>query len=186
MFGAVKITGNRNTSRFKYVGDGICFDEGISFGNRIDAKNVIILGFDATNSIHGNNKKNNIFVLGKDFIQGFATDGSGNTIYADKIYKTNMTEPNKKFVLLLHYNGNNSYLFVNRREELQFKSQSFTSTMKSQLFCVGNFSINWTSIENPKTSLYGNVYDLVIDYEPLNGVKTIYDIHRYLMKKHDI
>ena len=33
-----------------------------------------------------------------------------------------MTEPNKKFVLSLHYNGNNSYLFVNGKEELKFKA----------------------------------------------------------------
>ena len=56
-----------------------------------------------------------------------------------------MTEPNKKFVLSLPYNGDNSYLFVNGKEELQFKAQSFTNTMKSQLFCIGNFSSNWTS-----------------------------------------
>ena len=97
-----------------------------------------------------------------------------------------MTEPNKKFVLSLHYNGNNSYLFVNSIKESQFKAQSFTSTMKSQLFCVGNFSTNWTSAENPKTGLYGNVYDFGIDYEPLSSEKTIYDIHRYLMKKRNI
>ena len=97
-----------------------------------------------------------------------------------------MTEPNKKFVLSLHCNGNNSYLFVNGREELQFKSQSFTSTIKSQLFCIGSFSINCSSLKNPNTGLYGNVFDFAIDYEPLNDVKTIYDIHRYLMKKHNI
>ena len=71
-------------------------------------------------------KNNNIIVLGKDFIQGFTSDGAGNTIYVEKIYKTNMTEPNKKFVLSLHYNGGNSYLFVNGREELQFTAKSFT------------------------------------------------------------
>ena len=97
-----------------------------------------------------------------------------------------MTGPNKKFVLSLHYNGDNSYLFVNGKEELQFKSQSFTNTMKSQLFCAGNFSTSWTSTDNPKTGLYGNIYDFAIDYEPLNDIKTIYDIHRYLMKKHNI
>ena len=64
----------------------------------------------------------NTIVL-KHFIQGLATDGSGNKIFADNIYKTNMTESNKKCVLSLHYNGNNSYLFVNGKEELQFKSQ---------------------------------------------------------------
>ena len=188
LFDAVKITRKRNTSIFKYVGYGIFFDEGsnFSFGNRINTKNVIILGCAATNSLHANNKKNNIIVLGKDFIQGLATDGSRNTIYADKIYMTNMTEPNKRFVLSLHYNGNNSYLFVNGKEELQFKSQSFTGAMKSQLFCVGKFSINWVSTENPKTILYGNVHDLAIDYEPLSDIKTIYDIHRYLMKKRNI
>ena len=179
---------NINTSNYKYVGYGLCFDEGssFSFGNRIDAKNIIILVCDAKSSIHPNNKENNIIVLGKGFIQGFSTDGTGNTIYAEKIYKKNMTEPNKKFVLSLHYNGDNSYLFVNGKEELQFKSQSFTNTMKSQLFCAGNFSTSWTSIDNPKTGLYGNIYDFTIDYEPLNDIKIPYDIHRYLMKKHNI
>ena len=57
--------------------------------------------------------KKYIIVLGKDFIQELTTTGTGNTIYAEIIYKTNMTKPNKKFVLSLHYNGNNSYLFVN-------------------------------------------------------------------------
>ena len=70
LFGAVKITRNRDTSKFKYVGSGISFDEGsnFSFGNRIDARNVIILGCDAKNFSHANNKKSNIIVLGKDFI----------------------------------------------------------------------------------------------------------------------
>ena len=33
-----------------------------------------------------------------------------------------MTEPGKKFVLSLHYNGDDSYLFVNGVEELKFKA----------------------------------------------------------------
>ena len=78
----------------------------------------------------------------KDFIQGLRTSGTGNAIYVEKICKTNMTEPNKKFVLSLHCNGNNSYLFVNGIKELQFKAQSFNNSMKSQVFCVGNFSSN--------------------------------------------
>ena len=153
LFSTVKITKNRNTSKYKYVGYGTCFGESsnFSFGNRMDAKNVILLGYDAKNSPLVNNKKSNIIVLGEDFIQELTTDGTGNTIYVDKIYKTNMTEPNKKFVLSLHYNGNNSYFFVNGKEELKFKAQSFTNTMKSQLFCIGNSSTNWTSAENPKT-----------------------------------
>ena len=58
--------------------------------------------------------------------------------------------------------------------------------MKSQVFCIGNIGSIWSLTNSTKPSLYGNVYDFAIDYEPLAGVKTIYDIHRYLMKKHGI
>ena len=43
--------------------------------------------------------------MGKDFVQGI----NNNTIYAEKIYKTNFTKDSKKFVLSSHYNGDNSY-----------------------------------------------------------------------------
>ena len=66
LFGAVKITKNVNTSRYKYEGYGICFDgeSSFRFGNRIDAKNVIIFGVHISNSSHSTNKTQNIYVLG--------------------------------------------------------------------------------------------------------------------------
>ena len=90
LFGAVKITKNVNTSHYKYEGYGICFDgeSSFSFGNRIDAKNVIIFGVKNSNSSHSTNKTQNIYVLGKYFVQGI----NNTTIYAEKIYKTNFTE----------------------------------------------------------------------------------------------
>ena len=102
------------------------------------------------------------------------------------MYKTNMTETKKKFALSLHYNGSNSYLFVNGIKEFQFKAQSFTNDMKSKVFCIGNISSDWSSTNSTKTGLYGNIYDFAIDYQPINSANTIYDIHRYSMKKHDI
>ena len=69
-------------------------------------------------------KKNNIYVFGKDFIQGLTTTATGNRIYAESIYKTNFTEPNKKFVLSLHYNFSNCYLFVNGAQQLKFKTKA--------------------------------------------------------------
>ena len=60
-------------------------------------------------SSHSNNRSNSIYVLGKDFIQGI----NGTTISAEKKYKTDFTKQDKKFVLSLHCNGDNSYLFVN-------------------------------------------------------------------------
>ena len=62
-----------------------------------------------SNSTHPNNKTRSILVLDKDFIQGL----DGTTIYAEKMFSTNFTEDNKTFCLSLHYNGDNSYLFVN-------------------------------------------------------------------------
>ena len=82
----------------------------------------------------------------------------------------------------LHYNGDNSYLFVNGGDELKFKTKN--NEIPKNLLCVGNISSDWSSNESTKTGLHGNVYDFALDYVPLNGVKTIYDIHRYLMKKH--
>ena len=67
-------------------------------------------------------------------------------------------------------------------EQLKCKAQSFTNNMKNQVFCIGNISSDWSLKNSTKTSLYGNVYDFAIDYELLAGVKTIYEIHRCLMK----
>ena len=113
LFGAVKIVKDINTSHYKYTGYGICFDGkgSFSFGNRTDVKYVLVLGADMSSFGNDYTGRNNIYVLGKTFIQGFSTDGAGHTISQKGIYKTNMTEPEKKFVLL-HYNGDDSYLFM--------------------------------------------------------------------------
>ena len=146
----------------------------------MDAKNVIIFGVNPSNSSHSTNKTQNIYVLGKDFVQGI----NNTTIYADKIYKTNFTKQSKKFVLSLQYNGDNSYLFVNGSQELKFKSS--VNCLDRNLLCVGNISSDWSLTNGTKTVLYENVYEFAIDYVILSGVKTIYKIHRCSMKKHNI
>ena len=47
-------------------------------------------------------------------------------------------------------------------------------------------SDQWTGSKSEKTGLYGSIYDFVVDYEEILGVKLIYDMHRYLMTKHNI
>ena len=100
-----------------------------------------------------------------------------------KLYKTNFTEPNKKFVLSLHYNGDDSYLFVNGVEQLRFKTDN--NEIQKLPLTLGNISSDWSLTNATKTGLFGCVYDFAADYVPVSGVKTIYDIHRYLMIKHD-
>ena len=51
---------------------------------------------------------------------------------------------------------------------------------------MGNLSDQWTTIESEKTGTYGEIYDFVVDYEQISGVKTTYDMHRYLIIKHNI
>ena len=72
-----------------------------------------------SSSVHANSKTENLLSLGKDFIQGL----DNTTIYAEKLYSINFTENNKKYCLSLHYNGTNSYLFVNGTEIYKFKAK---------------------------------------------------------------
>ena len=49
-----------------------------------------------------------------------------------------------------------------------------------------NLSSEWTTSESEKTGLYGTIYDFFVDYRTIYGVRPIYDMHRYLMIKHNI
>ena len=49
-----------------------------------------------------------------------------------------------------------------------------------------NNYMRWTTSESEKTGLYGIIYNFVVDYEQILGVKPIYDMHRYLIIKHNI
>ena len=101
-----------------------------------------------------------------------------------KLYKTDFTEQDKKFVLSLLYNGDDSYSFINGVQQLSFKTKN--SETKRVPLSLGNISTDFSTTNMTKTGLFGNVYDFAVDYVRISGVKTIYDIHRYLMKKNNI
>ena len=105
------------------------------------------------------------------------------TLYAEKIYSQNFTAVNKRFLLSLHYNGDNSYLFVNGKQELKFKAKD--DQIVKEILCLGNISDNWTNANAKKTGFYGTIYDFAVDYAEAS-TDDIYNIHRYLMKKHNI
>ena len=182
LFGAMEITKNADNSKYIYKGYGICFDEGGNFskGNINNGRNVLIFGVHESSLVHANNKANNIYVMGDLFVQGI----NDTTLYAEKVYSQNFTQPNKKFVLSLYYNGDDNYLFVNGKQELKFKCK--TENLLKEKLCIGNFSDQWTASESEKSGLYGNIYNFVVYYKSINGVKPIYDMHRYLMTKDNI
>ena len=108
LFDGVKITKDAtDTSKHKYEGYAICFDEGgmFSMGNINNGRNVLIFGVHENSVIHLNNKKNNIFIMGDGIVQGI----NDTTLYVEKLYSQNFTAVNKKFVLSLHYNGDDSF-----------------------------------------------------------------------------
>ena len=89
LFGAMQITKNADARKYNYKGYGICFDESEefthvrkrgNFNDTTDGRNVIIFGVDMSFSKHANNKRNNIYVMCKDYIQKI----NDTTIYAEK------------------------------------------------------------------------------------------------------
>ena len=189
LFGASQVTKNADTSKYDYKGYGICFDEGGTFCNKITedgrvhatmGRNAIIFGVDMSSSIHATNRANNIYVMGEGLVQGI----HGTTLYAEKNYWRNFTDPGKNCLISLHYNGDESYFFVNGRQELKFKTK--TDQLVKEKLCIGILSDQWTASESEKTGLYGNIYDFLVDYQAIVGVGPIYDMHRYLMTKNNI
>ena len=109
---------NEIISKFTYNGRGIAFDgEGSwSFGNDV-FRNVVIFGVDNSSSSHTDNRKNHFLVLGEGPTQGI-NDSSGS---AENKFSFIFSEANTKFCLSLHYNGDESYLYVNKTEIYEFK-----------------------------------------------------------------
>ena len=180
MFGYVKLTKNPDIDKYKYSGYGTGFDRKGEFSFRNGfGQNVIIFGADISSSVYANNKTKNILVLGKDFTQGL----DHTTIYAEKLYSINFTKTNTKFCLSLHYNGSNSYLFVNGTEIHKFKTKD--SEIIAAPICLGNILRDFSVDNMKKTGLSGYVYNRSVDYDFIANYK-ILDIHKYLMEKNNI
>ena len=126
-------------------------------------------------SIHIDNKKKEILVLGRG-----PTQELESTLAAEKMYSINFTVTKNKFCLSLHYNGGNSYLFVNDTEICKFKAKD--SAIVASPLCLDNISIDWSTDLKKKTGFTGYVYDFSADYN-IVAVDNIKEIHKYLMKK---
>ena len=89
----------------------------------------------------------------------------------------------KKKCLSFHYNGANSYLFVNGTEIVKFKAKD--SNIVSTPLCLGNISKDWSVDNMKRTGCTGYVYDFSVNYDAI-AVDDIVEIHKYLMKKNNI
>ena len=131
------------------------------------ARNIILFEVDSSNSAHATNKTQNILILGHGLTQKI----NNTTIYAEKMYSPKFSAGNKVFCLSLHYNGDDSYLFVNGKEVTKFKAKN--SEIKANQLILGSISTssNLSSSDIEDSKLYGNVYHFPLIIVPLQMMK---------------
>ena len=91
-----------------------------------------------SSSGHVDNKGKDILILGERPTQGL----DYTTLTAEKKYLINFIQLGKRFVLSLHYDGSNSFLFVNVTNVYQFKARN--SKLKDYPLCLDNISKDFT------------------------------------------
>ena len=110
LFGVVELTKNADPGKYSCSSYGIGFNKCIEYSlpDNSVGKNII-LGADMSLSVHIDNNRKDILILGKGSTQGL----NNTTITAETLYSINFTRPGMKFCLRVHYNWSNSFLFVN-------------------------------------------------------------------------
>ena len=73
------------------------------------------------------------------------------TLTAEAKYPINFTKSNETFVLSLHYNGSESFLFADATKIYQFKAKD--SKFKKYPLCLGNASKDFTIDNKKKTRI---------------------------------
>ena len=101
-FRATNIVKNSDKSKYVYGRYGIAFDG-------LGSWSLGFFGVDnESSSSHTDNRKNNFLILGEAH-----TDDINDSIgAAEKNFSINFSKPKTKCCLSLHYNHDNSYLFV--------------------------------------------------------------------------
>ena len=100
-------------------------------------------------------------------------------IAAQAVYPIDFTQPDKRFVLNLHSNGSNNFLFVHATKIYQFKAKD--SETKNYALSLGNISKAFTIHNMKKTGFKGVAIFFSVDFNPID-TSDILDIHKYLKK----
>ena len=104
-----------------------------------------------------NNANNeNILILGKGPVQRLVE----RSLSTEKMYSINFAETNEKFCLSLHYNGSNSYLFVNGIEIIKFKAKD--TEINPYILFLGNISKDFPENDIKKQDLMAIFMILVL------------------------
>ena len=85
-----------------------------------------------SSSLHNDNKGKDILILDQGPTQGLDDD----TLTAEVKYPLNFTQSERRFVLSLHYNGSDSFLFVDATKIYQFNAKDLE--IKKNSLRLGN------------------------------------------------
>ena len=118
-----------------------------------------------SSSPHSDNCKNKFLILGKG--PTFGINGSFES--KETKFSINFSKANRKYYLSLHYNGVNSYLFVNRKEIFEFQANNKNVNFPTQ-FCLGSMSYGFSAVESREVFLNGNAFDFLVDYNSIKNV----------------
>ena len=124
-----------------------------------------------------NNPKDNFSILGEGPTYGI----NGSFGSPDKTFSINFTKTNTNICLSLHYNVDNSYLFVNGKEIFKFRDDNKNVNFPTK-FCLRSISNGFSATKSGEVSLNGNVYDVSVDYNSIDKSA----IRKYLMTKDNI
>ena len=75
-------------------------------------------------------------------------------VHQKKRFSINFNKANTKSCLSLHYNSDNSYLFMNGKEILKFKTKNKNVNFPTQ-FCLGSISNGFSANQFREVSLNG-------------------------------
>ena len=172
------MTKNADVDKYKDFGYGIGFDRPRTF-SLPSVKFGINIGVDMSCSVHVDNKKKDILILG----EGSTKRLDDITLTTEKKFSIDFRESRKNFCLSLRYNGANCYLFVDGVGTIKFKAEG--TEIKPALLCMGSTSKDFSVDSIKKTGLNGYGDDFSVDYDAI-AADDILDIHKFLMKTHGV
>ena len=135
-------------------------------------------------SVHNDNEKIYILILGKS--PQYFLDGA--TLTAQKEHLINYSEQQKLFLLSLRCNRVSSYLFANAIKIYKFKvkkKKKKNLKKNTSLLCLGNGLKDFSNDNITTTGLNVYLNEFSADSYSID-VTSILNIHKYLIKKHDL
>ena len=177
LFGFVKLTENADLDKHKYSDYSTEFNSRSEFLfiNGSYGKNVIFLA-DISLVMLADSKGEDILIFGKGPTQGL----DDTTLTAKAKYPIDLRQSGRRFVLSLHYDGSNSFLFVNASKVYQLKAKK--SEIKRLWTVFRSCFKRFYNYKYEKNAIKGVVKLFSVDFNPID-TNNFFDIHKYLMKR---